>query len=65
MANPPLRGRLLRFLLKIRHLEHGRFGVRHRAFGDWCDVIPMTNAEDDCDRLFIAPKEERSFDPSR
>ena len=32
---------------------------------DWCDVIPMTNAEDDCDRLFIAPKEERSFDPSR
>lgn len=32
---------------------------------DWCDVIPMTNAEDDCDRLFIAPKEERSFDPKR
>lgn len=32
---------------------------------DWCDVIPMTNAEDDYDRLFIAPKEERSFDPSR
>lgn len=30
---------------------------------DWCDVIPMTNAEDDCDRLFIALKEERSFDP--
>lgn len=35
------------------------------ALRDQCDVIPMTNAEDDCDRLFIAPKEERSFDPSR
>ncbi len=32
---------------------------------DWCDVIPMTNAENECDRLFIAPKEERSFNRSR
>ncbi len=32
---------------------------------DWCNATPMTNAEDDCDRFFIAAKEERSFDPSR
>lgn len=36
------------------------------ALGDQCEMIPLTNAEDDCDRLFVAPlNEDRSFNPSR
>jgi hypothetical protein len=33
---------------------------------DKFEVIALTNSEDQCDRLFIAPlAEERSFNPSR
>ena len=35
------------------------------AAGDEFEVIPLASAEAECDRVFIAPKEERSFDPSR
>jgi len=34
--------------------------------GDEFEVIPLTNSDAQCDRIFIAPlTEERSFDPSR
>ena len=33
------------------------------AAGDDFEVIPLRNDRAECDRLFVAPREGRSFDP--
>ena len=35
-----------------------------QSAGDEFEVIPLKNADAECDRLFVAPLEGRSFDPS-
>lgn len=34
-----------------------------RAAGDEFEVIPLRNDQAECDRLFVVPREGRSFDP--